>query len=51
MNGNGPVYVVIGYFKVDSPPFLHNSPTQNAAFLLLVASDEASSLIAKGITL
>ena len=39
-----------GYFKAESPPFLHNSPTQNAAFLLFVASDDASSLSTNGIT-
>lgn len=40
-----------GYFNADSAPFLHNSPTQNAAFLRFVASDDASSLSTKGITL
>lgn len=39
-----------GYFRVMAPPFLHSSPTQNAAFLLLVASDDASSFSTKGIT-
>ena len=37
------------YFKAESPPFLHNSPAQNAAFRLLVASDEANSFSTKGI--
>lgn len=43
--------IYIGYFNVPSPPFLHNSPTQKAAFLLLVASDDPSSLSTKGISL
>lgn len=37
------------YFRAESPPFLHNSPAQNAAFRLLVASCEANSLSTKGI--
>lgn len=38
------------YFKAASPPFLHNSPTQNAAFLRFVASAEANSLSTRDIT-
>jgi hypothetical protein len=37
------------YFSAAAPPFLHISPTQKAAFLLLVASDDASSFNTKGI--
>jgi len=39
-----------GYFRATSPPFLQSSPTQNAAFLLLVASEEANSFKTNGIS-
>lgn len=40
-----------GYLRTVSPPFLHSSPTQKAAFLLLVASGDPNSLSTKGINL
>ena len=40
-----------GYLRAASPPFLHSSPTQKAAFLLLVGWDDSNSLSTNGIIL